>query len=140
MMGAAGHKLIAEAETLVPVPLHRTRLWQRRFNQSAILATAIARAANKPLALQGLERGKATRTQVGLNADARRKNVKDAFRVPVENLHMIAGKKVLLIDDVRTTGATANACAQSLIKAGAQQVDLLTFALVIEPARLHIEA
>jgi ComF family protein len=139
MMVAAGHRLLAEADVIVPVPLHRYRLWQRRFNQSAILAREIAQATNKPVVLDGLERGKATRTQVGLDAEARRRNVKGAFSVPVEKLPLIAGKRVLLIDDVRTTGATANACARALMKAGSQQVDLLTFALVIAPARLHIE-
>jgi ComF family protein len=140
MMAAAGHWLLQDTDVIVPVPLHRARLWQRRFNQSAVLARGIAEAAQKPCLLNGLERGKATRTQVGLDAEARRKNVKAAFSVPVENLSALAGKSVLLVDDVRTTGATANACAEALLKAGSQQVDLLTFALVLEPARLHIEA
>lgn len=140
MMLATGHRLLADADVMVPVPLHRYRLWQRRFNQSAILAREIAQATGKAVVLDGMERGKATRTQVGLDAEARRKNVKGAFSIPVEKLPAISGKRVLLIDDVRTTGATANACATALLKVGAQQVDLLTFALVLEPAHLHIEA
>jgi ComF family protein len=137
-MVSAGHRLLAEADVIVPVPLHRFRLWQRRFNQSAILAREIAGSSGKLCVLDALDRGKATRSQVGLDADERRKNVRGAFSVPVDRLNPIAGKRVLLIDDVRTTGATANACATALLKAGSQQVDLLTFALVLEPARLHI--
>jgi ComF family protein len=138
MMVSAGHRLLAEADVIIPVPLHRFRLWQRRFNQSAILAREIAGSSGKFCVLDALDRGKATRSQVGLDADERRKNVKGAFSVPVDRLNHIAGKRVLLIDDVRTSGATANACAAALLKAGSQQVDLLTFALVLEPARLHI--
>lgn len=140
MMLTAGQVLIGTADVIVPVPLHRSRLWQRRFNQSAILAREIARAVGKPCVLEALTRGKATRSQVGLDAEARHKNVKGAFAVPIERLPEIAGKTVLLVDDVRTTGATANACAAALLKAGAAQVDLLTFTLVLDPARLHIEA
>jgi predicted amidophosphoribosyltransferase len=87
-----------------------------------------------------LERQKATRSQVGLDAEARQKNVRRAFAINPDMQHRIGGKRVLLVDDVRTTGATANACAETLLKGGASTVDVLTFALVLEPARLHIDA
>jgi ComF family protein len=139
MMVLAGRKLVAEADVIVPVPLHRLRLWQRRFNQAALLAQRIGRSTGKSVCLQVLTRARQTRQQVGLTADERRRNVRAAFNVdPVERWR-IEGRSVLLIDDVRTTGATAAACADTLKKAGAARVNLLTFALVLEPARLHTE-
>ncbi len=139
MMLGAGRSLIAEADVLMPVPLHRFRLWQRRFNQAAYLATIIARQSGKPLKLDVLQRDKRTRQQVGLTADERRKNVRKAFSVAPEKRAAIEGKTVLLVDDVRTTGATLAACAQTLRDSGAIHVHVLTFALVLEPAKLHID-
>ena len=138
MMLRAGRKLIADADVIVPVPLYRWRLWQRRFNQSAYLAQAIAKASGKAWASDVLVRSRKTRAQVGLDRAARRKNVKGAFAVPPQKLGEIAGKSVLVVDDVRTTGATAEACAQVLKAAGARTVSLLSFALVPAPATLHI--
>jgi ComF family protein len=138
MMAGAGRHLLAETDVIVPVPLHRKRLWQRRFNQAAFLAQRLAQAGGKPWAHDVLLRIEATTSQVGLDAAARRKNVRRAFDVSLEKRPVVDGKRVLLVDDVRTTGATANACATALKKAGAAQVLLLTFALVLEPARLHI--
>jgi ComF family protein len=140
MMAGAGRSIAAESDILIPVPLHKRRLWQRRFNQAAILAMDIAKLAGKPCQADVLIREKATRQQVGLSANDRRKNVGRAFVVPPDKLGEVHGKTVLLIDDVRTTGATANACAVALKAAGAAKVHLLTFALVLEPTRLHIEA
>ncbi len=139
MMLGAGRKVIAEADVLIPVPLHRYRLWQRRFNQAAYLAAIIARQAEKPLAVDVLVRDKRTRQQVGLTAEERRKNVRRAFSVAPEKRPHVEGKTVLLIDDVRTTGATVGACARTLKDSGAVHVHVLTFALVLEPARLHID-
>jgi ComF family protein len=139
MMLGPGRRLIAECEAIIPVPLHRLRLWQRRFNQAAVLAQGIAAASSKPYLHDVLLRPARTRQQVGLTAAEREKNVRKAFAVPFERRPAILGKVVLLIDDVRTTGATAAACALALMEAGATRVDVLTFALVLEPARLHID-
>jgi predicted amidophosphoribosyltransferase len=94
----------------------------------------------KPWAHDVLLRVESTTSQVGLDAAARRRNVRGAFDVPPEKRGAIEGKSILLIDDVRTTGATANACAETLKTAGAAHVNVLSFALVLEPARLHIGA
>jgi ComF family protein len=131
---------VAEADVVLPVPLHRSRLWKRRFNQAAFLAQPIAKGAGKAFATDILLRQLATRQQVGLNAEARRKNVRRAFAVPFEKQSLISGKTILLVDDVRTTGATLAACAVALKAAGAVRVNVLTFALVKEPHRMHIDA
>ena len=140
MMLGPGRKLISSCDCIVPVPLHRRRLWGRRFNQAAVLAQAIATASGKPMLHDCLVRHAPTRSQVGLTAKERRTNVRRAFAVPPERLPAIAGKAVLLIDDVRTTGATVEACAATLKAAGAARVDVLSFALVLTPAQLHIES
>ncbi|MGU3463236.1 ComF family protein [Methylobacterium sp. C33D] len=134
MMAASGRSLIAEAECLVPVPLHRGRLWRRRFNQSALLARAIAGSAGRPCVAKALVRVRATRSQVGLSRAARAENLSGAFRVAAAEQHRVRGRRVLLVDDVVTTGATGNAAARALLRAGATSVDLLTFALVGDAA------
>lgn len=139
MMLGPGRKLIAECDCIMPVPLHRRRLWQRRFNQAAVLAQHVARLSGKPMVHDCLLRQVATRSQVGLTAEERRRNVRRAFLVPPERLAAVAGRSVLLVDDVRTTGATVEACAATLKAAGAARVDVLSFALVLAPAQLHIE-
>jgi ComF family protein len=109
-------------DCIVPVPLHWIRRWKRGFNQSELLARVLARRAGLPL-LKALRRSRPTKVQAGLSNHARRQNVLKAFRArPVE------GKRILLIDDVMTTGATATACAQALKRAGAARVALLTVA------------
>jgi ComF family protein len=138
MMARAGRHILADAEVIVPVPLHRWRLWRRRFNQSAYLAARIAALAGKPWRHDVLLRVRRTASQVGLDHRERRKNVAGAFTVPPERQANVAGRAVLLIDDVRTTGATAEACAMALKAAGARTVSLLTFALVPGPSRRHI--
>ena len=138
MMARAGQKLIAEADMIVPVPLHWTRLWKRRFNQAAYLAKNIARASGKPHEAFVLKRSRATPQQVGLKADERRRNMRRAFLVN-DAQGRLRNKKVLLIDDVRTTGATISACVEALKAGGAAQVFVLTFALVDRPFRPHIE-
>jgi ComF family protein len=140
MMAGAGRNLLEATDVIIPVPLHRRRLWQRRFNQAAFLARMIARSTAKPIFHNVLLRVEATSAQVGLDAAERRMNVRDAFAVALDQRPAIDGKTVLLIDDVRTTGATASACARALRKAGAAQIFVLSFALVLEPSRLHIEA
>ena len=138
MMARAGRRLIAEADLLLPVPLHRLKLWQRRFNQSAFLAQRISRLSGKAWRSDVLLRARRTRPQVGLDQAGRQRNVKGAFQLHPDRQPAIAGKAILLIDDVRTTGATAEACALALKTAGAGRVDLLTFALVHLPSRPHI--
>lgn len=130
MMAAAGSELLEEAELILPVPLHGLRLWRRRFNQSALLAREIGRRSGKPCDLQALARVKATRPQVGLTRHQRAENLQGAFRVTDSGRAGIAGRRLLLIDDVTTTGATGNAAARVLLRAGAAGVDLLTFATV----------
>jgi len=138
LMARAGARLLPDAELVIPVPLHRFRLWQRRFNQSALLAQRLC--ADRPDRFQPLylARSRSTRPQVGLDHEARRKNVHNAFMVPAAYQRKVAGRHILLIDDVMTTGATASACTRALQQAGASDVDILTFALVLEPRRLHI--
>lgn len=130
MMGRAGAELLTQADCVVPVPLHRLRLWRRRFNQAALLARIIARDSNRPYDPACLRRIKATRSQVGLSRAARASNLQGAFRVPDAAKARLHGRRVLLVDDVSTTGATANAAARALLRGGAGAVDVLTFALV----------
>jgi ComF family protein len=131
MMALAGRELIADCAVVVPVPLHWTRSWRRRFNQSALLARQIARISGLPLALEGVERVRRTQTQVGLTRDQRRKNLRAAFRPGPAAPREIEGRRVLLVDDVLTSGATANAVSRALLKGGASAVDVLTFARVV---------
>lgn len=138
LMARAGRRLLTEADVILPVPLHRLRLWQRRFNQSALLARTVSRLSAKPWRHDVLLRARATRAQVGLDHEQRRSNVKAAFRVAPDKAALVAGRTVLLVDDVRTTGATAEASALALKAAGARRVFLLTFALVPSPSRPHI--
>ena len=137
-MARAGRDLLKDADFIVPVPLHRFRLWQRRFNQAAYLAQLISEKSGISNYNNILLRARATRQQVGLQSKDRRKNVKGAFKVDEQEAGKLYGAKVVLIDDVITTGATATACAQALLEAGCEQVDVLVFALVNNPLRQHI--
>ncbi len=109
MMRLAGRELIAEADIVVPVPLHRWRVWTRRFNQAAALAHVVASAEGRPVALHALRRVRRTRPQVGLSRAERAENLQGALRVAPGARPLLEGRRVLLIDDVLTTGATANA-------------------------------
>lgn len=131
-LARAGRVLVGDADLIAPVPLHRSRLWRRRFNQSALLAAALAKAAapDAGLRLDLLTRIRATPSQGGLDAAARRRNVRGAFAVRPRYLPAVAGGRVLLVDDVFTTGATATACADALRDAGAAAVDVLVLARV----------
>jgi len=110
------------------VPLHRTRLFSRKFNQSAELARHVARLAGKPFLPRTLYRSKRTARQVGLTANARTLNVRGAFAVPESCLADVVGRRIVLIDDVFTTGATVSAATRVLKRAGAGEVTVLTFA------------
>jgi ComF family protein len=131
MMTLAGRELIAEADLIAPVPLHRWRLWRRRFNQAAALAGVIGERTGLPVDLAALARVKRTRPQVGLSRNERADNLQGALRVAEAARPRIEGKRVLLVDDVLTTGSTANASARALLRSGASAVDLLTFTRVI---------
>ena len=133
-MARAGAELLGDADLLVPIPLHRLRLASRRFNQSAALARVISRESAVPLETMALERVKPTAPQVGLTRPQRAANLSGAFRVDKARAGRIAGGAVVLVDDVLTTGATANAAARALLKAGAARVDLLVFARTVTGA------
>jgi ComF family protein len=134
----AGRELLAEADALVAVPLHWRRLWARRFNQSAMLAATVSRQTAVPVAAGALKRVKPTAQQVGLSRSERAANVQGAFRVPDDGKAAVAGRRLILIDDVLTSGATVDGCARALLRAGAANVDVLVFARVAEPARTSI--
>jgi ComF family protein len=130
-MQRAGAELLARCDVIVPVPLHRWRLFMRSYNQAALLANALHRLTEKPVAVDALVRVKATPSQGGLDRAARQHNVARVFAV--KRPARIAGKHILLIDDVLTTGATADACCNTLRAAGAASVDLLVLARVPGP-------
>ena len=130
----AGAELLADADLILPVPLYPSRLWWRRFNQSAMLALALSRLSGVPADCFVLKRVRRTASQVGLTADQRRRNVAGAFRVEKGREAEVRGRKLLVVDDVITTGATAEACARVLKRAGAARVDMLALARVVEPS------
>jgi ComF family protein len=134
-MANAGTELLRETDAIVPVPLHWRRQWMRRFNQSALLAEVVSRASGVPATHLALKRIKATPQQVGLSQSARALNMQGAFRVPEAGKGEVAGRRLLLVDDVLTSGATMDACARALLRAGAAQVDALTFARVVTAHR-----
>lgn len=119
---------------LVPVPLHRTRLWQRGFNQSALVAKELARRLDLKAHPLVLRRRKRTPPLKGMNSLQRRRTVAGAFKVA--DKAAIAGRTVILIDDILTTGSTAEACARALQRAGARRVELITWARVVRPSQL----
>jgi ComF family protein len=137
-MANAGRALLADADALVPVPLHWRRQWARRFNQSALLAEVIAEASKRTVAHAAIKRVKATPQQVGLDKSARAENVQGAFRVPAEGKAEVVGRKLVLVDDVLTSGATVDACARTLLRGGAATVDVVVFARVVAAGRAPI--
>ena len=130
----AGRTLLGEVDVIVPVPLHPSRLFARRYNQAAELARSLGRRTGRPVDPLTLRRLRRTPSQgVMRSAKARKRNVAGAFRVAENRRDHIAGRVVLLIDDVFTTGATVEACATALKKAGAAKVLVLTLARVVRP-------
>ncbi len=137
-MARAGADLLGEADLVAPVPLHWRRLFVRRYNQAQLLARIVVRTVGPRrdlcLAPDLLRRHRWTGSQAGLKAKERRRNVREAFDIHPKWQPQVAGKTVLLVDDVLTTGATVEACARALQRAGAQRVDVLTLARVVRPA------
>lgn len=133
-MAEAGRELLADADAVVPVPMARLRLISRRYNQSALLAKEIAHLSGVPHMPMLLVRTRRTRPQVGLSARERKANVKNAFAVPPRQRGWVQGRRIVLIDDVITSGATADAAAAALIAAGAARVDVLALARVADVA------
>ena len=133
LMAQAGRDLLEGADILVPVPLHRFRLWRRRFNQSALLCAEIARHSGIRHDPFLLTRRRRTSSQVGLTRNERARNVQGAFLVPEPRRIDVKDRRIVLVDDVLTSGATAEACARTLLRAGAANVDVLTFARVATP-------
>jgi ComF family protein len=137
-MARAGQELLTEADILVPVPLHWRRGWSRRYNQSGALARIISRQSGVKLASEALRRVRATEQQIGLSRSQRASNVQGAFKVAGDRSADIAGRRVILVDDVLTTGATVDACARALLRAKAAAVDVLVFARVVDTHKAPI--
>ena len=119
---------------LVPVPLHRWRLWRRGFNQSGLVARELAKHWSLPVSLDSIRRVRRTRPLKGLNHNQRRKAVAGAFQIAAAE--EVRDRTVILIDDVLTSGSTAEACAKALRKAGARRVELICWARVVRPAQI----
>jgi ComF family protein len=132
-MQRAGAALLARADVLVPVPLHRWRLWRRRYNQSALLARALARRSHVACLPDALVRVRHTQALAGMGADARAATVGGTITVRRGREAMLAGKRVVLIDDVLTSGATARACTRALLDAGVANIDVLVASRVADP-------
>ena len=137
-MARAGRELLTDADALIPVPLHWRRGWSRRYNQSGALARVIAQQTGVKLASEALRRVRPTQQQIGLSRSQRATNVQGAFKVAVPRQSEITGRRVVLIDDVLTSGATADACARALLRAKAAAVDVLVFARVVDTHKAPI--
>lgn len=137
-MARAGGELLKDADMLIPVPLHWRRGWSRRYNQSGALGRVIERQTGVKLRGELLLRVRATEQQVGLSRPQRASNVQGAFEVSPDRRSQIPGRRVVLIDDVLTTGATVDACARALLRAKAAQVDVLVFARVVDAPKAPI--
>ena len=128
LMARAGADVLREADWLVPVPLHRRRLIARRYNQSALLARALSRQSGRPALLDALRRVRATSPLAEMSPKQRAAEMEGAIAVRAARRSMLQDSRVLLIDDVLTSGSTARACALALLEAGAARVDVLAAA------------
>jgi len=137
-MARAGRELLEGADMLIPVPLHWRRAWHRRYNQSGALAHVVEQASGVKLRGELLQRVRPTEQQVGLSRPQRASNVQGAFKVSADRQSEIAGRRVVLVDDVLTSGATTDACARALLRAKAAQVDVLVFARVVDSPKAPI--
>jgi ComF family protein len=131
LMVQAGHELWGANALLVPVPLHRRRQFSRRYNQSAELTRALSRLTGIPADPALVLRRKHTRQQVGLSGDARARNVAGAFAPHPDFVARLKGRRVIIVDDVITTGSTVKAVTKALKKGGVERVDVLSFARVV---------
>lgn len=131
-LARAAADLLPDIDAIAPVPLHRWRLLWRRYNQAALLAGELARRSDKPVVQDLLHRRRATRPQGGLGRGQRLTNVAGAFTVTDSHRDWLAGKRILLVDDVTTTGATVSACARALLRGGAAAVDVIALARVVQ--------
>src|SRR5207302_8721166 len=137
-MARAGHELLEEADVLIPVPLHWRRGWSRRYNQSGALARAIERQSGVKVTSEALRRVRPTEQQIGLSRSQRASNVQGAFKVAADRTADIHGRRIVLIDDVLTSGATVDACARALLRARAAQVDVLVFGRFVDTYKAPI--
>jgi ComF family protein len=137
-LSRAAAELLAEADAVVPVPLHRWRLLRRRYNQAAEIARPLARLHGLAYLPDALVRPRATESQAGRSGSGRRRNVAGAFAVRAGGGPQVAGRRILLVDDVMTTGATLEACARALKRAGAARVDAAVIARVKDAPGLTI--
>ena len=131
LMAGAGAEFWVEQPVLVPVPLHRGRQFTRRYNQSTELARALGKLTGLRVESALVARVKPTRRQVGLSRDARQRNVAAAFVARPDSIARLAGKGVVLVDDVITTGSTVKAVTRALHKAGVDKIDVMSFARVV---------
>ena len=131
-MARAGAALLSGADLIVPVPLHRLRLWRRRYDQAALIANALAGVSGTAVAPDLLGRHRSTPSQAGLSPAGRIANVRGAFRISRSRRAQANGQRILLIDDVMTTGATIGACSRTLLAGGAAEVTVLTLARVVK--------
>lgn len=138
LMASAGHELWGDGPVLVPVPLHPRRQFRRRYNQSTELARALGRRVGLAVDPLLVERKRATRQQVGLSAEQRRRNVAGAFAVHPDAAQRLRGRGVVLVDDVITTGSTIRAITHALNRAGIEKVDVVSFARVVVGAETPI--
>jgi ComF family protein len=133
-MARAGATLLAGADLLIPVPLHKKRLRARGYNQAALLAQALSRRTAIPASLDVLQRIRPTPALGELSAAARAEALDGAIAVRPRRKIALAGRRIVLIDDVLTSGATAGACARALLDAGAAHIDVMVAARVPDPA------
>jgi ComF family protein len=135
---SVGYKLKLFNDFNVEVTLHWRRGWSRRYNQSGALARSIERQSGVKVTSEALRRVRPTQQQIGLSRSQRASNVQGAFKVAAERAADIQGRRVVLIDDVLTSGATTDACARALLRAKAAQVDVLVFARVVDTHKAPI--